>query len=191
VGSVCSGRRRFFRGCVGVRRDVAGARGTPLTHSFCQHVVHRGEALVITDAREHPLVRENLAIRDLDVIAYLGIPIVASDGHVLGSFCAIDSKPREWSEDDIAVMRDLAHAVMTESRLREARDGPRETSRPKWEFLANTSHEIRTPLNGVIGMLELLLDTHLDGQQRQYAQTAMDSGDALLSVINDILDFSK
>ena len=110
--------RQFFKSCIGLPEPWNSRRGTPLSHSFCQHAVASKEPLVIEDARQHPLVSTNLAIRDLDVIAYAGFPLATSDGCVLGTFCAIDSQPRTWTDDELSFVKEMAESAMTEIELR-------------------------------------------------------------------------
>lgn len=72
--------RQFFKSCIGLPEPWASQRETPLSHSFCQHTLDTRQPLVIADAREHPLVRDNLAIEELGVVAYVGIPLITSQG---------------------------------------------------------------------------------------------------------------
>lgn len=112
--SLVSSKFQFFKSEFGLKGDVKAKRRTPLSHSFCQHVVRSNEPLIVSDAREHNLVKNNLAIRDLNVIGYLGIPLTLQDGMPLGSFCAIDTEPREWTQTEIAIMNELAAIVTKE-----------------------------------------------------------------------------
>ncbi|MDY6961117.1 MAG: HWE histidine kinase domain-containing protein [Pseudomonadota bacterium] len=117
--SLVDTKRQFFKSTYGLPEPWSSDRETPLSHSFCRHVVESASPLIIDDATSDPLVRNNLAIRDLDVRAYLGIPLVTQDGHVLGSLCAIDATPRRWTEKDQAILAEFAKLVEDQIALRE------------------------------------------------------------------------
>ncbi len=108
-------------GAVGLPEPWSVTRRTPLTHSFCQHVVRSGAPLLVEDARITPLVWESLAITDLGVIAYAGVPLVDERGEVVGSLCAIDHRPRRWTPQEVAALQDLAAACSSELQLRTLR----------------------------------------------------------------------
>jgi GAF domain-containing protein len=109
--------RQFFKSCLGVAEPWATDRATPLSHSFCQHAVAAREPLVVTDAREHPVLRENPAIRDMGAIAYAGVPLIDPEGYALGTLCVIDSRPRQWSTYQVELLGDLAASVVSEITL--------------------------------------------------------------------------
>jgi serine phosphatase RsbU (regulator of sigma subunit) len=151
--SLVSADRQFFPGAVGLPEPWADRRQTPLSHSFCQHVVDVEVPMVLPDARLYPRVRDNLAIEDLGVVAYAGMPLTDLSGRVLGSLCAIDSKPRAWTAAQLRTLADLAAACSSELRLRIALDGAQEA-----RLRAVRAHERLELLAGVSETLAGTLD---------------------------------
>ena len=115
--SLVDANRQFFKSQVGLPDPWATLQETPLSHSFCMHVTAENAPLIVEDARNHPVLKDNLAVPDLGVIGYLGIPITMTDGTVLGSFCVIDTTPRNWTSDEIEIMHELTHMVMVQVEL--------------------------------------------------------------------------
>ena len=120
--SLVDDHRQFFKSTYGLPEPWSSQRETPLSQSFCQHVVASGSPLLVTDARRDPRVRDNPAIATLNVIAYLGVPLTTTNGRTLGSFCVISPWPTNWSAVDLETMSELAASVMSEIALRCAHD---------------------------------------------------------------------
>ena len=118
--SLVDSDRQFFKSCLGLPEPWASHREAPLSHSFCQHAIASREPLLVDDAREHELLRDNLAIRDMGVVAYAGIPLTDADGHALGTLCVTDSQPRHWTTHQVQLLSDLAASVVTEIALARA-----------------------------------------------------------------------
>jgi signal transduction histidine kinase len=191
--------RQFFKSQIGLPEPCATARETPLSHSFCQYVVGNHLPLIVADAREHPVLRHNLALRDLKVVAYLGIPLTTADGQTLGSFCAIDGKARQWSAREIKILQELAALVMVEIELRMfAKQYQtnylelRRVEMQREELVQMLVHDLRNPLTSLLFGLDFVANAAaLDPELRDSLTLAQQGAETLLRMINEILDVSK
>ncbi|WP_428966029.1 SpoIIE family protein phosphatase [Micromonospora fluostatini] len=111
--------RQLLPGAVGLAPAWQQRRETPLSPSW-QRAVLSGEELVVTDARLDPRVRDSPAIGDLGVVACAGMPLTDGAGQVLGTLCAIDDRPREWTRDELDLLADLAEVCSVALRARAA-----------------------------------------------------------------------
>ena len=100
--------RQRFAGQVGLATRWAAERQTPLSYSFCQWVVAADEPLAVSDARFHPALSANLAVQELGIVAYAGLPMEAASGEAIGSFCALDARPRAWLEEELDILGELS-----------------------------------------------------------------------------------
>lgn len=162
--SLVEPHRQFFKSQVGLPEALATERQTAIEYSFCQHVVMSGEALIVDNAPEHPLVCENPSIAELDVIAYLGIPLMTADGWNLGSFCVIDHVARIWTEDEIDIMTTLAASVATEIQLRldaierqELLEQLQERNEGLDAFSHTVSHNLKNMISAIAGQADVSL----------------------------------
>lgn len=137
--SMVTDDRQFFPASVGLDEPWRQLGETPLTLSFCKHVVADDSALVVTDAALDERFRSHPAVDELRVRAYLGVPLRSPQGLPLGSLCAIDEVPHAWTAQDVATLHDLAEAASAMIALRGQEHRQRVAAQ-------EASHQLRTPV---------------------------------------------
>ncbi|HEY1480164.1 MAG TPA: GAF domain-containing SpoIIE family protein phosphatase [Gaiellales bacterium] len=112
--------RTFWKSRIGLEEIGVSARDQPNDESFCQYVIASGERLIVGDAASDPRTRDNPSVRTRGVAAWAGYPLRAPTGEILGSFCVVDTRVREWTPRDIHVLATLSAAATGEIALRAA-----------------------------------------------------------------------
>ena len=178
--------------------DISGYRPKDLLHKTPFDFFYPGD---------HEKIRTAFSSIKRDLIGSYTLRFIKKDGKFITvemTFQPIFSEAGELLQIQ-TVCRDISHRIVTEKEISrylenlervnkeliEAKEIAEKSVHIKEEFLANTSHEIRTPMNAIIGLTRLLLDSPLNGQQREYLEAIAKSGETLLVVLNDILDLSK
>jgi len=196
--SLIDAERQWFKAGQGI--DLPE---TPRDISFCTHAVADGAMLEVSDAlQDTRFINNPLVTGDPGIRFYAGAPLLDEAGYALGTLCVIDRKPRQLSEDQRALLSDLAgmaqDAMQLHRALIEAERAQAEAeyaNRAKTNFLAFMSHELRTPLNAVIGFGELMEAEPFgplgSPRYKHYAGMIVEGGRHLLEVINAILDLTR
>lgn len=160
--SIVTPTKQVFKSAIGFPEPYQTVRETPITMSYCKYVVANNTPLIINDAHEHDLLKDNPAISQLGAVSYIGMPITLSDGVVVGSFCVADGEPRDWSQDEIKIVRELAQIVIHEIELRAELRAHEEAQaqilalikdKEQADFLGtlirDAMHEFKTPLSTI------------------------------------------
>lgn len=194
--SFVEAHRQVFRGRCFNNSPLDGAEETPLSHSICQYVAASSEPLIIGDTRVDDRVSHNLAVHELNVIAYAGVPIFGADDQALGALCAIDHVPRAWTPEDVVVLQSLAAQVSSDIKHRALAENLhrdmatlKENEIQRARSLRYDRHDLRTPLNALLLSVQAIREFgDLNEDQTDCVVMAERNGEVLMSMIDKMLD---
>jgi|GEM_PF-1158970 len=146
-------QRIFYKSQYGHSEDLANERELPMQHTYCQHVVLTQAPIIVVDASAHPLLEELVALDESQPLAYLGMPVYASDGQVVGGLCMLQPDTRNWTDNEIESARKLAACASDLIRLKEAMLISEKLRQEQQRFTYAISHDLMSPTNTLLMVL--------------------------------------
>jgi signal transduction histidine kinase len=200
---------------LGLMNEIATTRQIPRIDSFCTHVIDSHQVLAVPDTLDHPAFVNSLLVHQYGIRAYLGVPLLASAGHCLGTLAVMDLAPRPFSSKDIEFLELTARWCVSEFECQHLLKAQSATIHPdvlpsdanlsnlekhsstnqvQIELLSQLTQELRTPLTSVMGMTSVLMREiygPLTNKQKEYLDIIHHSGQYLISLVNEILELAK
>lgn len=195
--SLVDEQRDYYKSCFGFDDPLSTTREVE-GRTFCHFALVSSGPLLISDTMADPVFREVPTVQSRGVRAYAGIPLITDSGQAIGSFCAIDFVPREWTPLEVEILTELAGSALREIKLRSALTdaetqtrAAQEATRAREEVLAVVAHDLRTPLN-FFKMGTQIVAEDPAGEDNKELLVGMERAVDLMSrLIEDLLEVAK
>lgn len=186
--SIIGEKKQFFKADYGLKAPYDLVREVPIDDSICRYTL-AGNEIVAADTSTDDLLKNHPTTGPWGITAFLSIPMITTEGHVIGSFCAIDSKIHSWSDDDLSIMRELTTAVMTEIQLLKQVEDMTIERRMREQFVAALSHDLRNPIGVAIMSAEILSEDGIESNERRLlVKMIRENMERADSMISDLLN---
>jgi len=168
--SLMSSEKIFFKSSYGLPEPWVTSREAPVGGSVCKHTL-AGQPLLIEDAREVDFLRGFEVVSSLNIVGYLGVPMITKEGVNLGSFCVIDRKPRSWTDREVNILKELTNSAMSEIELRLAVNHLEIERDLRERFVSLLTHDLRTPLTAASLTAQMMARKELNHDEIQHETT--------------------
>ncbi|MCY1034267.1 GAF domain-containing sensor histidine kinase [Corallococcus sp. BB11-1] len=189
--SLVDAEKQFFKADFGLPSPFRETRELPIDASLCRYTLE-GESIISSNAPADPFLKFHPSTGPWGIVAIIVLPLINPEGHVLGTFCCIEPKVREWTQHELTVMREMTASIMTEINLRNQITKLKTEQNLRDTFVAALTHDLRTPLTASKLGVQLLARRHgeLPGVQAAVARVTQ-SLDRAERMIQDLLDASQ
>lgn len=195
--SLVDEQRDFYKSCFGFAEPLSSTRELQ-GRTFCHYALVSSGPLLVSDTLADPVFREVPTVQSLGVRAYAGIPLITDSGQAIGSFCAIDFKPREWTPLNVEILTELAASALREIKMRAAlleaetqTRAAQEATRSREEVLAVVAHDLRTPLNYFQMGTQLVASDPSAEDNKELLERMQRAVDLMSKLIDDLLEVAK